>query len=268
MKTILSLDGGGIRGLVTAAILTRLDVQPDLICGTSTGGLLGLMLSRGSAPATILEAYREYAPMIFRRPWWRRGLAESKYPADGIERAAFEIFGDRHMFDCKVPTMAVAYSLAKSRPKVFKSWTDHDELLRDVARATSAAPTYFPPTEDGLIDGGVWANDPALCAVTEARLLWPGECLQMISIGTGTTRERVSAHEASGWGLAGWGPHIVDVLMSATGGGTEYLLRAQMGDRYRRIQPDLGGIPSAMDRIDPDHMEALVRLGMEWELPL
>jgi len=267
MKTVLSLDGGGIRGLVTAAILTRLQVQPDLICGTSTGGLQGLMLSRGQSPKTVLEAYREYAPMIFSRPWWRRGLSRSKYPADGIERAALEIFGDRHMFDCKVPTMAVAYSLAKSRPKVFKSWTDHDELLRDVARATSAAPTYFPPTEDGLIDGGVWANDPALCAVTEARLCWPGEELRVISIGTGTTRERVSAHAASGWGLAGWGPHIIDVLMSATGGGTEYLLRAQMGDRYTRIQPDLGDIPSAMDCTDWDHMEALVRLGMEWELP-
>lgn len=266
MKTILSLDGGGIRGLVTAAILTRLDVQPDLICGTSTGGLLGLMLSRGQAPLTILEAYREYAPMIFRRPWWRRGLAESKYPARGIEEAAWRIFGDHRMVDCRVPTMAVAYDARRSRPKVFKSWTDVDEQLRDVARATSAAPTYFPPAGD-LVDGGVWANNPAMVALTEARKLWPGEDVRVVSIGTGTTGERISTSDAAGWGLAKWSMHIINLLMDATSSGWDHMIREQIGTAYVRIQPLLGDIPSAMDRIDPDHMEALVRLGLTWQLP-
>jgi uncharacterized protein len=271
MKVALALCGGGVRGLVTASMMMRPDIQkiigtPDLIAGTSTGGLIALMLSIGRSPAQILDAYHRFIPIIFSRPWWRRGLSMSKYPADGIEKAAREMFGARTMHACHTPVLAVACSLAYRRVKVFKSWTDGDEWIADVARATSAAPTYFPPSDSGLVDGGVWANNPSVCAAAEMARLWPGEPHRVVCLGTGQSIAHIRPADAAGWGLVRWAPRIVDVLMDAGMPGVSYQMSALLGDRYIEINPDLGDLDPAMDRTDPDHLKALIELGQTWQI--
>lgn len=192
----------------------------------------------------------------------------SKYSPDGIERAAKEIFGSRTMADCKIPTMCVSYSLPKGKPRIFKSWQDGDELLRDVARATSAAPTYFPPTQEGLVDGGICANNPSMCAYIAAKLLWPLETkFDLLSIGTGTDDRRIDARRAAGWGMAGWSTNVADMFMDSDSAMVDYQMRGLLYDSYRRIQPELGTIPLAMDCCDEFHIGRLIRLGEEWRLP-
>lgn len=268
----LSLDGGGIRGLIAIELLRRLLAKPewkgvkwDMIAGTSTGGLIALMYSIGHSPSEILDAYRQYAPMIFSRPWWRRGLAIAKYSSSGIEQAAAEIFRGKQLRDCKIPVICVSHSIAKGRTKVFKSWTDGHEFLADVARATSAAPTYFAPTRDGLIDGGVWANNPSMCLLAEIfSTRGRGAPIERIlSIGTGTDCHRP---DPMGSGIFGWSREIITTLMDAGADGIEYQSRALLGDRYVRVQPSLGKIDPSMDRCDKAHMRALVALGEAWPL--
>lgn len=273
MKTGLALCGGGARGILTASLLARPDIQaligePALICGTSTGGLIAMMLGVGHPATTIRDAYRMYCPAIFYRPWWRRGIFASKYPPTGIEAVAKEMFGSATMARCLRPTMAVSFSLPYNRPKIYKSWTDSEELLRDVARATSAAPTYFPPTEAGEVDGGVWANNPSMVAYVEMRRLWPSETdFRVICLGTGRTDRRIRASKASGWGLAGWSTHVADLFMDSDAAGVAYQMRALLGTQYIEINPELDGISADLDRCDEAHIARLAHLGdtYQWE---
>lgn len=269
MRTALALCGGGCRGVTTAALLCRFDVQdligtPDLLAGTSTGGLIALMIATGKDSSEIRSSYKRYAPRIFHRPWWRRGLFSSKYPPHGIEAVAREIFEHRRMMSCQTPTMVVSYSLRR-RPKVFKSWQDGDELMRDVARATSAAPTYFPPTEEGFVDGGVWANNPSMCAYVEMRRLWPDETkFKVVCIGTGDTGGEIRASQAARWGMVGWSTSVANLFMDSGAAGVGYQCRTLLGANYIEINPELGSIPSDMDRCDPEHLDRLQQLGEDW----
>lgn len=198
MYRILTLDGGGIRGVLTAVLLKRLDrIQPgfldkiDLFAGTSTGGILALALAAGFTPEECKDLYVRFGPEIFANPipdWVDGGsLFGAKYENDSLARALRRYFGDRTLKDL-LPRQVLISSFdldnqdsANRNPEQFRTWkakffhnyaaeergADLAEGVVDVALRTSAAPTYFP-VYDGYIDGGVVANNPSMCAVAQA----------------------------------------------------------------------------------------------------
>jgi predicted acylesterase/phospholipase RssA len=213
---ILSLDGGGYKGLYTASVLAEIEAfnKPiaqhfDLICGTSIGGLIALSLAAGRPAAEIKRFFLDWGERIFPRGSHLQQLRRSagqffgrgKYLDDDLRAALESVLGDARMSDANSYLCIPTLNLPTLSPWVFK--TDHDAeltrdsnfLMRDVARATSAAPTYFPVAEiDGLpgrqfCDGGLWANNPTLVGLVEAFRFFVGAdrryaAVRVLSIGT------------------------------------------------------------------------------------
>jgi uncharacterized protein len=236
---ILSLDGGGIRGLFSAAVLEALEDDLsvnisehfDLIAGTSTGGIIALGLAAGFRPSRIVEFYVEHGPLIFDnagiKKHWRavQRYFTSPYSAEPLEAALKEVFGDRTLADCTKRIVIPTCNLDASDVYLFKT-PHHPRLKRDwkvpiwqVARSTSAAPTYFSAsTHVGgirLVDGGMWANNPVLVAITEAvsMLAVPLEAMHVLSLGTTTSHSKRPPALDRG-GLFAWAKPAVDVLMT------------------------------------------------------
>jgi len=190
---ILSIDGGGIRGLYSAKMLAvfeerfrcRLVDYFDMICGTSTGGLIALGLALGIPAAEISRFYYEKGKEIFpTRNRFLRTLRQifsrGKYSNKDLRRVLKSILGDKRIGDVECLLCIPSHSITHARPYIFKFdhpegglGRDNDTLVIDVALATSAAPTYFPIVEINnhpgqFVDGGVAANNPALVGLLEA----------------------------------------------------------------------------------------------------
>lgn len=274
MKTILALDGGGVRGILPGMILAELQrrsgkggEQFDLIVGTSTGGILGLFMALGKPASAAVDLYRCEAKSIFRAPLLRRvfdwaGLWRPRYTEHGIESALKRHFGDALMKDCR-PVAVTAAQIANMSSCVMRSWAWQwvGAPAWVVGRATSAAPTYFPPTGDGYIDGGVWANNPSHVAMLLARELWPGEDYRLLSLGCGRRNTYALPRRTKHWGLLQLAPRLPEMLMGTGEDFAELVATTVLKDRYLRVQPDLEAVDSAMDRCDAAHIQDLAMLG-------
>ena len=281
---VLSLDGGGIRGLVPALVLARLETitgQPiarlfDLIAGTSTGGILALALTRPAAldAATVADIYRTRGPAVFAAPLGQRilsagGVFGPAYATTGLEALLAAFLEETPLAAATTRVLVPAYDIERRRPALFKSWRPEAAtvLMRDVARATSAAPTYFPPASlqgrDGsgaahLIDGGIFANNPALCALAEAGRLAPGAGVLLVSLGTGESApRRATARDAGGWGAVGWVRPLLDYMFDGMSDTVDYQARQFLGENYLRLQPTLESVAQTMDNTTPASLRAL-----------
>jgi GNAT superfamily N-acetyltransferase len=237
MKRILAIDGGGIKGVFPAAFLARLEETLsiniaeyfDLIVGTSTGGILALALGKGLSAIRILEFYQVYGPLIFRRSLVRRILAPiflGKYDAAPLRASLQSVFGQTKLGESKRRLVVPSTNLETGEVHLFKTahherfQVDSGRSMVDVALATAAAPTYFPVHRPDLgmplIDGGIWANNPASVAVVEAVAVlgWERESLRVLSIGCTSTPLSVEWGRRFGLGMAYWGTKIVDVMLS------------------------------------------------------
>jgi len=301
---ILSIDGGGIRGLIPAVLLAEIEKKTgtpvarlfDLIAGTSTGGILALLLATAhpdGAPryraAQIVEFYEREGPNIFKRSWLHRLLAvgnlkQEKYPDAGIERVLADYFGDSRLRDALTSLLIPSYEIERRFPFFFRSTmararADYDYPMRDVARATSAAPTYFSPIKlsaantaesYALIDGGVFANNPAACALVEAMTTHPGaEGCVLVSLGTGTLTRSIRYADAKNWGIAKWAKPVLDVVFEGVSSTVDYQMRQLLPDtpgtsgRYFRFQAALDGSHQAMDDASTANITALKALGLK-----
>lgn len=229
MYRILSLDGGGIRGALTATLLDRLQEavpsflgRVNMFAGTSTGGLLALGLARGLAPRECRALYENYGSEIFQRSpvGALADVFRAKYRNDRLAARLREQFGDLTLGDLAVKGKHVLISSfdldngpdnrqgvrtwkAKFYHNLDASDPDCTERMADVALRTSAAPTYFP-IYDGHVDGGVVANNPSMCALAQA--LAAGKDLSevaLLSVGTGLNPRIVEAQNAP-WGWLRW----------------------------------------------------------------
>jgi hypothetical protein len=283
---ILSIDGGGIRGLVPARVLAHLEDlagQPihrlfDLIAGTSTGGMLALALTRphparAGEPlpaAALAHLYRTRGHEVFTAAPGRQlgtlgGLFGPTYGTAGLDGLLRDFLGETRLDHALTRVLVPAYDIERRRPTLFKSWRPEAQSLRmrDVARATSAAPTYFPPAQlenpaAALIDGGIYANNPALCALAEAQRLAPGATVQLLSLGTGERPPPLaSARAASGWGKVGWVRPLLDYMFDGMTDTVDYQARQFVGARYLRLQPQLEHADQTMDNTTPSHLRAL-----------
>lgn len=200
---ILSIDGGGIKGLYSARILHKFEQKFncrtsdhfDMICGTSTGGLIALALTSLIPAEDICNFYEKKGELIFPKHKVRKipfignidqGFIKQiafggKFSNKGLKDSLNEIFGNKTIGEANNLLCIPSYSVTEAKPKVFKY--DHKEgglsrdnnaKMVDIALATSAAPTYFPMAElpyynnEQFIDGGVWANNPTLVGLLEA----------------------------------------------------------------------------------------------------
>jgi len=275
---ILSLDGGGLKGLFSACFLAEWEQHVgrpitssfDLIAGTSTGGIIALALGAGFPAAQIVEFYRQHGPAIFPAEVFEavgraRQAFGSRYRPEPLESVLDEYFGARLLGESSTRLVIPAYH-AERGIYIFKT-AHHPRLLIDcnermavVARATGAAPTYLPPfeLERGLrlIDGGVWANNPVQIAVNEALgyLAVPQHRIATVRIGTTTEVASPNDYPSDPGGL---GPKQVSLFVNlmmrgqsqAASGGVRHILGPE---RYFEIDPLVSANAYRLDRLSED----------------
>ncbi|MHC1788983.1 patatin-like phospholipase family protein [Solidesulfovibrio sp.] len=276
---ILSIDGGGMKGLVPALVLAAFEARTgqavarhfDLIAGTSTGGIIALGLAAGIPAVRMAEFYLERGSAIFSQTLKQRlkslgGIADELYDAGELEVALSDVFGDRLLSSAQTRAMAVAYDIEAREVVLFTSWGGRDDYrLADVGRATSAAPTFFEPFAitslsgrvTPCIDGGVVANNPARLALLAAmgmdsRL----DGFALISLGTGRCEKPILFEAARSYGLAQWAPQLVDVMFSGQSELVHQDCRASLAGQYVRLQAELPGVVD-MDATDARSLAVL-----------
>jgi uncharacterized protein len=308
---VLAVDGGGIRGVIPARVLQQIEHhfgRPisdlfDLVAGTSTGGIIALGLTKprprtrmpAFSAADLCQLYRAHGADIFSTTTWRRvrtagGLLGVKYSAKPLEELLDDSFGDTLLSEALVDVCIPSYDLSAPSSYFFKRSYARDDAqpwdvrMSLVARATSAAPTYFDPARlpggHALIDGGVFANNPAISAYADAldiiakhpQTFAEDVEIQVVSIGTGQppqTFERggpipVPWSRAQGWGLARWAHPVLEVVFDGVGEAAEYQLRrvCRHADgepaRYHRLQSTLPTANHSLDDASPRNIERLL----------
>ncbi|MFZ0964625.1 MAG: patatin-like phospholipase family protein [Terriglobia bacterium] len=291
---VLSIDGGGIRGIIPAIILAELQKRLgknlcevfDLIAGTSTGGIIALGIgTRGHngqpyTPDELLDLYVQNGPAIFKKNILtpEKEVLFPKYSPDGLEKVLAEFFPATEFRTALTPLLVSSYDLQAQLPFFFKSHRiasdpNYNWPVASIARATSAAPTFFPPfhltrgAEDyALVDGGVFVNNPAMAAYAEARALYP-EFAQVVvvSVGTGDRQDNIAYAQAKDWGLAGWAKQIVPVFMDSVSEAVDYQLECMPGCTYHRLQiSNLSTAENDMDDVTPDNIANLQETAREY----
>jgi hypothetical protein len=259
---VLSLDGGGIKGVFPAAILADFEdtlKEPiadyfDLIVGTSTGGIIALGLGMGLPARQILDFYESDGPTIFGRPRDIIGRAFGpKHDSAALRESLTRVFGERRLGEAKTRLVVPSMNLETGEVHVFKTAhherfeRDYKEHVVDVALATAAAPTYFQthrmPVGTPLIDGGMWANNPMGPAAVEALgvLGWPAGAVKLLGIGC--TDEAPTIKDDSSWGLGygRWARHLVSTFMNAQSSGSVGAAMLLLGhDNVYRISRTVG----------------------------
>lgn len=286
---ILSIDGGGIRGLIPAVILNEWEkligsIKDNfhMIAGTSTGGILACAVSQGIKGSSLIDLYKKNGPQIFQGSFTSLGgIASQLYDASNLMNVVKgTLKGD--LSNIQNDLLVTSYNIETRQPYLFKSWKargyeldatekaeDSNFQLVDVSRATSAAPTYFTPalvrSQSGksypLIDGGVYANNPAMCAYVAARRIYPkADEYLIVSLGTGALIKAIQYQDALNYGLAGWLRPLLDIMFDGVASTTEYELANLPGVSQFRFQTSLVGASEAMDDVSPENLGNLVKV--------
>ncbi len=324
---ILSIDGGGIRGIIPATILTHLEqlIQKktgnenarlsdyfDMMAGTSTGGILTCAYltpnpENNGRPMTSQEAldlYLKFGKDIFSQTTGRKwktlfGLLDEKYKSTALEKLLKQHFTEgTRLSQMLKPCLITSYDITTRRAMFFNKLNAVENHVRDfdvweIARATSAAPTYFEPafidSENDcnfpLIDGGLVANNPAMCAFVEAHKTafskifteenapdYP-DCSNMVivSISTGSVKRSYTYDKMRKRGAAGWIKPVIDIMMSANSETVDYQLQQLFNTcqdptdpNYFRLKPNLHQADSAIDNVSSKNLEALHQAGLQY----
>jgi uncharacterized protein len=305
---ILSIDGGGIRGIIPAMVVKELlgelkaqDVF-HIITGTSTGGIIACGLAKPTPIDIddIIDLYVKHGGEIFKKGILDKFhfLHGAEYQPNALENYLTSEFSQVWLSDVQnVELLVPSYAIGlpndmQSLPMFFRSWQargqslgsgatkeEYDFQLQSVCRATSAAPTYFPPAVISnkaaqsftMIDGGVFANNPTLCAIVEAHRLYHAERFLVVSIGTGHQATRVDITKAMGWGDIGWASPLIDIFMDGNSQTThvemDHLLGPESHYRFNiplsSTLPDGKTVDAAMDDASPANIAALQTLAQE-----
>jgi patatin-like phospholipase/acyl hydrolase len=313
LTRILSIDGGGIRGIIPGQILVTLEEKLkkatfnenariadyfDLIAGTSTGGILACayLCPDPNNPVRpkftaneVVNLYLERGDEIFNIPLKHKiktvgGTLDEKYPTNELETALHDYFGETKLSQLLKPCLISSYDIKRRQAHFF---TQHDAkknegwnyYVKDVARATSAAPTYFECSKVRsvtnitypLIDGGVFVNNPALCAYAEVHNEYKVTAKQMVilSLGTGFEKKSYNYNKAKDWGMLGWIKPLINIMMSGVSEVVDYQLKqiySAVGapEQYLRINTEFPiNVNSDMDDASPENLNALKELGIE-----
>uniref|UniRef100_A0A0E0LVY3 Patatin n=1 Tax=Oryza punctata TaxID=4537 RepID=A0A0E0LVY3_ORYPU len=337
LVTVLSIDGGGVRGIIPATILAFLEKELqkldgpnariadyfDVVAGTSTGGLLTAMLTAPDknkndrplfAADELAKFYIEHSPKIFPQKNWvlskiagtLRMVSGPKYDGKYLHSLLREKLGDTRLDKALTNVVIPTFDIANLQPTIFSKFELKykplkNALLSDISISTSAAPTFFPAhyfeTKDdngqkrefNLVDGGVAANNPTLCAMSQVSKyiiledkedcdfypVKPAEYgkFMVISIGCGSNHDQnYKAKDAAKWGIFNWlikggSAPIIDMFTSASADMVDIhlcvLFRALRCEKnYLRIQYDqLTGSAGSIDDCSKENMDNLVKIG-------
>lgn len=288
---IAVFPGGGIKGYASALVLERLEQQlgrrvgecVDLCAGTSTGAIIACGTALGMEASKIAELYRLRGPKIFPRGmgWLARrlarivgsGLSAPRYSDGPLREALSGAFGDLDFGDLPTRTLITAYRTDAPGFEVFKSWRPNPSRLRvwEVVIASASAPGYFPgsllPLENGVggfVDGGLGANDPSLCAVSEViRLGARIPQIKLISIGTAGAPDGIPLDAIQTRGFAQWAPdflpHTLHAQATVMRYCTDHLLKPD-----QKVGISIPLEESTMDDASPTNMLALERAAARW----
>jgi len=289
---VLCIDGGGIRGLIPALVLSEIERRTgrrtaelvDLVAGTSTGGILACALTRPGPDGRPLYSadelagiYVEEGPRIFHRGLLKRifsveGWIDERYDDSGLEAALARYLGDARLSEALTDVLVTAYEIQDRFAFFFRSArarTDptYDFPLVQVARATSAAPSYFEPGQATdvagartypLVDGGVFAVNPSLCAYADVvGADRAGELELMLSLGTGEHTRAYTFEETRRWGQLEWARPLLGIVFDGVADTTEFEAGKLMRDRYVRLQTELNIASDDLDDASAANLAAL-----------
>ena len=269
--------------------------------GTSANALNMAVLSDVGGGALMSaerldDVYTKRVPDIFDRSVLRAArtvnglVGDSKYDPQNLQSVVHDACNDTMLSEVQSRLMVTAYDIQNRKPVVFKSWeaagmtspldgrlvydASKDFMLSDVVMSSAAAPTYFPPhrirSMDGelyhMIDGSVWANNPAQVALAEARRIF-GDThdFLIVSVGTGETERQINADKNSDWSTTGWLKNgLVSLLMDTPTSATDQQMRQEHNESYHRLQIDLRrhapNKPAPNDDMDDGSPENIARL--------
>ncbi|UJQ20668.1 patatin-like phospholipase family protein [Wolbachia endosymbiont of Delia radicum] len=284
-KYILSIDGGGIRGIIPAMILSRIEQKTgkpisqifDLLVGTSTGATIVAGLCKKDSKGKLqysaddlVNLYQEYGPYIFKSSFLRRSIFSwingAQYPSKNIEYVLHKYFGDDILKNTLSNVLITSYDIHNNCPFFFKSWKEDINFikLRDVLRAATAAPTYFAPKylkvnqkEMVLIDGGVFANNPAACSYASSRKLFPNDDVVLLSIGTGRSSHSIKYLRSKRFGKISWIKPLINVMFASGLDCVNYQLDQIINNSYIRIQSQLKVASTEMDNTTYENIKCL-----------
>ena len=305
---ILSIDGGGIKGIVPAVVLlhlekllkqlsnnqnSRIHDYFDLFSGASTGAIIiaGLLSPDKNnrpkySPEEILDLYLENGHIIFNSSLFQEiksvsGIVNVKYDPDGLESVFEKYFGKSELKGLLKPSLIPVYDLSRGKNYFFrqqKALTSprHNFYVKDLLRGATSALSYFPPaqisTVNGLehrcfIDGGVFANNPALSAYAEFRYhnsQLHAKDTMMLSLGTGRKTTNLDCEVTANWGAAEWLYQGSYLTSNAVASASDYQLNAVYDNKpnYLRLDASFDDEQSSsMDNTDKEYLDYLISLG-------
>lgn len=264
MHKIISFDGGGIRGVLTAAVLERLATahptligKATLLAGTSTGGLIALGLANGMTPTDLRRLYQDSGASIFDNSgrFSLGGKLCSKYSNEKLQRTVSGVFGNLALGQLAKEVLVPSFDLDANTDTPARGWKakfftnragegDGAELVAHVALRTSAAPTIFPIYQ-GYVDGGVVANNPSVAALAQVMKHRTGHPIVnlttdvlLLSLGTGTSFRWIDSNDGE-WGGVDWirDGRIVDLMLEGVGDVADFQCSQILEDRYKRVAP-------------------------------
>lgn len=296
MKIILSISGGGIRGLIPAIVLAELEKEIgkgigancNLIAGNSTGGIITCLLAaadeKGEAKYTaeeIVAFYKTFGKTVFKKSLLRKiftldGLIFTKYSYKPLEKLMKQYLGDLKLEDTITDILIPTYQVSDiPLPYFFKSIhakkdgniTFEKQYLQNVylwqcARATSAANSYFAPYQYGdltFVDGGIFANNPSVCAYAEGKNMWgEEEPIALISLGTGENLKGYPYKKIKNWGILQWAIPFFKQSSLSSDEAINYILEtfshAKTGDQYYCLQAKLDEDCTKMDNASEENL--------------
>lgn len=313
MKTILSIDGGGIKGIIPAMVLVEIEERLkertgnpdayiadyfDFFAGTSTGGILTCLLlcpakddpskPRFSAKEA-LDLYVENGSKIFESRGFKKVFADigwvtERYDAEFLESLLLRYFDDVKLSELIKPCIVTAYNIELRKAHIFRQKTaksrgvHRDFYVRDVCRATSAAPTYFSVAEIKslagvrypLLDGGIFATNPSLSAFVEIKRepnqeFSPND-IHILSLGTGVSKQSYDSEELSDTKALFVVPALLDMMMGASTETSHFYMKQIFSflgipDHYVRIEPqNLQSVQEKMDAANPRNIQKIMAL--------
>ncbi|XCO73045.1 MAG: patatin-like phospholipase family protein [Wolbachia endosymbiont of Ephestia elutella] len=214
----------------------------------------------------LVELYQKYGSYIFKSSFLRRSIFSwlncTQYPHKNIEFVLDKYFGDDILKNTLSDVLITSYDIHNNCPFFFKSWKEGNIKLKDALRAATAAPTYFIPKHlkinqinRVLVDGGVFANNPAACAYASGKRLFPNDDILLLSIGTGRTDRSIA--NSKRFGKIGWIKPLLNVMFASSLDAVNYQLDQVIADKYIRIQSQLKIASPDMDNITSKNIKSL-----------
>jgi uncharacterized protein len=297
-ESSLTQSGHSVRQALTAYSERNAQDVFHIIAGTSTGGIIACGLAKPNPISLkdIIDLYVDHGNEIFKKSPidWAHYAYGPRYKPNALENYLASELGTTNLSEVKdVELLVPSLGMPKEKPPgntcapmFFRSWQarglllaegttkeEYDFKLSSIARATSAAPTYFPPAtivnQAGqtftMIDGGVFANNPTICAIVEAYRLYHSTKFTIVSVGTGSEPIRINASDAAKWGDVFWAMPMMSIFMAGSSQTVSVELDELLGDPHWRLDvslttqtPEGETVKPDMDDASPANIKALM----------